>query len=479
MCILKSGPIGLFTGHTWQHWADQSAYLRSAQAFASDDLSPASHWYPLLYAFIAAPFVFVLPNNPFLPVDLICVGIMAQSVARVAGHLGVKPGTALLILLATVLWPSELWHSWVQPWTTTLSAALIWWLMAKTGDIAVGRMPIRMRDASAMGLGAAMIPLTRPTDAVVVLFLGGYSAFALARHRLLEWRLVLAAGLGATLILGVYALLHLSIYGPNNTDYVRMSADVGFSFATLGWKASVLFIDPEPWFPSGRALLSRMPWVFLGLCGSLFTLATRDDAAQRGYAACLLSAAAAYTLILVAYIDLLPSGLWQYGNIHYFKWILPLLGIMAWILIRDAKSRPRIATATVLAMIAATGFRVMPVPARTDEAARRIDFAIPRRLDWARVYFARSVIAEDGRLQRNIFDYHQLPDGRIVHAIALRNDFGAHARWYGGSVRQVRWLAAGLGTTPLAGQWPLTPIARWKTQLIWAPPCWIFGCGPK
>ena len=49
----------------WRDWADQGRYLASAKAFASLDFDPAQHFYPPLYALVAAPFVWLGSSQPF------------------------------------------------------------------------------------------------------------------------------------------------------------------------------------------------------------------------------------------------------------------------------------------------------------------------------------------------------------------------------------------------------------------------------
>ncbi len=138
-----------------------------------------------------------------------------------------------------------------------------------------------------------------------------------------------------------------------------LSAEIGTSFADFGWKLSILYVDPRPWYPQISGLLGRMPWVALGLAGALFALIRQDDARRRGYVACLLLAAAAYITVLTAYADFLPSGLWRNANIHYLKWILPLLGMLAWLLVRDGRRAPGRAFAAMAAIFLATGLRLI------------------------------------------------------------------------------------------------------------------------
>ena len=60
----------------WWGWFDQSKYLQSAQALAHLDLSPSSHWYPLGYAILGAPFVW-MGNHVYLIPALLCLLITA------------------------------------------------------------------------------------------------------------------------------------------------------------------------------------------------------------------------------------------------------------------------------------------------------------------------------------------------------------------------------------------------------------------
>lgn len=478
LCMLKSGPVELFTGARWHGWFDQGQYLRSTLALAHGDLSPDNHWYPLLYPLLAVPFVPLMPDNPYLPLDLICVAMMVRALIRVAAHLGIGQRAALIILLLSIAWPPQLWQAWVQPWTTTLSAALIWWLMARAGDLALGEAPVRPRDVAGFVFVAALVPLARPADIVVPATLCLFLAALLARRGVLNWRHVAAAIIAAAMPILGYLALHVSIYGAALSDYTQLSVAIGTRFADLGWKMSILFVDPSPWFPRGTGLLTRIPWIVLGLAGSLFVLLRgAGEPRRRGYAACLLFATASYVLVLAAYIDLLPTGLWRFNGLHYFKWILPLLGLMAWLLVRDARAARGYAIAAVTGAFLLTGLRLVAVPAGADEAARRIDVIAPPQGDWATIYFARSAITGPTGPMRNVFEYRQVPDGGQIRLLGLRRDFAPGAKWVPNGIAGLDWPAGGPGTTaPFALPAPVAPVARWKTQLSWGLPCWLGTC---
>ena len=56
---------------------------------------------------------------------------------------------------------------------------------------------------------------------------------------------------GGLSVIAAYALLHLAVYGPAITDYMKLSAAFGFDFAHLGWKAQTLLVYAAPSFPKG------------------------------------------------------------------------------------------------------------------------------------------------------------------------------------------------------------------------------------
>lgn len=479
LSLIRAGPRALILGSRWHGWFDQSRYYASTLAFAHGDLSAARHWYPLVYSLLAVPACALLPHNPYLLLDALCVGIVAECVRRVAALFGIGRWTALVLFLATGLGYPGLQNAWLEPWTSTLSAAFIWLLIARTGAIvAVAEPPAPApRNAAWLGALAALIALTRPADAVVALVLGGGLAIHLAARRALSVRIAGAALAGAAAPLLGYALLYLAIYGLRPTDYMRGSVEIGLSFTDFGWKASVLLLDPRPWFPGRDAMLRGMPWLALGLAGALVAL-LRGPRAIRGYVAMLLAAVTAYVVILTAYVDLVPPGLWKFGNIHYFKWIFPLFGLLAWRFLRDARACPRTSLAVLAAIVAVTGLRFDAVPAAAGEPARRADFRAPPG-DWNRVYFAQSVVTDGHRLRRTFLGYRQVPDGTIVRAIALRRDFAEPIAWYGDGLPQRTGVPRDGAATLLRGAWPAAPLRRWRAVLGWGAPCWLWRCADR
>lgn len=467
----------------WRGWADQKAYLASAQAFATLRLDPALHWYPLLYALVAAPFAWM--PSPFLPVNLAAFALSFVGFRQVCARFAVSTrGAVLLFLAATLLdpWTGKLW---IEPWSTSLSSACLWLALGRTARALDPEYRIGARDGAILGALLTLVALARPADAMLSAIVGG---FAFWQPTLLVRRPApLLAGLGAALVLlAGYALLHLAIYGPKPSDYMLLSRDYGFNFALLGWKAATLLVDPHPWFPGGDALLPRLPWLILGAAGLLLgPLLLRGPA--RWLALCLGLCALTYSALMLAYVDLLPTGLLRFNNIHYFKWLFPLFALFAWLLVRWSAAHRVPALLATLGLIALTGLRYDPIPVAADAPARALVFAwraysaAKPSAQWAELYLARSVLDDARGRQRNFFDYHQIPiDDHAMVALGLRRDFVGGERWIGAPPPgATTWPRGDAGRdSPRLGAAPHPPIGRFAAQLRYGYPCWLpfAGC---
>ncbi len=455
-------------GPWWRGWADQKAYLESARAFLALDLDPARHWYPLLYPLTGAPFAGILAA-PFVPANIACFALAFLGFRKVCARLGVSGAGAVLLWLAAALLDPRIARLWVEPWTTTLSAALIWLSLGMVADHLAGDRPTPRR-AALLGALLAAIPLARPTDLAVAAII---APFAL-------WRLPLRAFItlaGAALaVFAAYLALHLAIYGARWSDYVLLSREYGLNFADLPWKAYVLLVDPQPWFPGETGLLREMPWLLFGAAG-LILGGFRLRGPARALWLCLAAAALAYCVILFAYVDLLPSGMWRFNNIHYFKWLLPLFALASLLLIRWAHEMPRCTAAVLAALVLLSCVRPQAVLVGPAEPARALRFAAPA-VPWAELYMARSGILDARGAWRNYFDYHQIPDGQETFvAVALKGRFAGEEMWMPSGVND--WPLSGApGRTPhFADPYPRRPVERWGTRVVFGGPCWIVRCG--
>ncbi len=413
----------------WMGWFDQSRYFTSATALAHGDLTPAQHWYPLAYPLLAAPFAWIVPGDPFLPLDLLLYLATGWAFRRVAGRLGIGAWTATACFVLTTLVDAKVARAWVDPWTTTLSAALIWMFADRVLHMMDAAEPKRRRDAVAFGLLAAAIPLVRPVDALISAFGLAVLAVVLLRRRALSPRIALLVCASGTAVVAGYAALHLAIYGPHATPYMIAAARTGFIWSDIGWKAYVLLIHAEPWFPDTQAILERMPWLPLGLAG-LIGVGVAGDAAQRRVAGLLVLLAIPVSAVMLTYADLQPPGLWRFGNIHYFKWTLPLFALGVMLAVRLAREPGRWAMLAVMtaACFAPLLLRIVPSPVDDGTPARMLVFRGDTARAWDEAYFAPVAIRDSAGAMTHINDFHQVPDATGQRAIAVSRLFGAQPR---------------------------------------------------
>ncbi len=368
---------------------------------------------------------------------------------------------AAALFAATTLSDSTLFRQWVIPWNTAPVGALAWLLLAASIAWLDGQ-----RRPFVVGLLAGGISACRPVDAVLVLLcLAALAWHDLRDRRSTGWRLVFKDwgwfASGAAAVLLPSAALHLAIYGLTPSSYMRASAQLGFTLHSLGWKAYILLIDPYPWFADGKGLLQHAHWIALGFAGFL-------PALLRGPADRLLAAALAVNGILyVSYIDLLPTGLWRFMNVHYFSWAIPGYALLAALLLRDlarAGQARRIGCASVAGTLLMLCVQFDPKAVAEPKPAKAVDFVGPTP-PFLETYFSKPLAIRDshGVLLNNtdvrVFLY---PDG--VRVVGLRRDL----------VGPVEWLPnqapLGFEGVPAARRWAVSARLAWPPRWLASPP---------
>lgn len=472
----------------WHDWQDQSLYIRSATALATGDLAPSLHYYPLLYPLLGLPFLHLWPSQPFFFVNLACYLLAFAGFRSVARSFGVPLWGAVLLFAATTLPQFDIAKVWIEPWTSTPAAALLWLAlgsMARLWDetsYSPFSLPRGSRKeerptggsrwpASILGLALGLIPFARPGDVIIGAIIGAFAIAALIRAR--DGRAARYAAASFCLSLGALATLFVAIYGLRPSPYMLYSAQYGFNFAWLGWKAYVLLVEPRAWFGEGVGLLDAAPWLLLGGAGMLAAWWTPP--ARRPVTLAVATAGAVYVILMLAYVDLLPTGLWRFNNVHYFKWVFPLFGLFALRFVLDAWRRP-VTLVALLPILLALTIRIDPVPVEAHQPARMVVFPAPVGAAWTPTYFATAWLTDARGEQRNSFDYHQILVGNRVRAVALRRPFAGDERWIGDD--HVRAQLEGRDTggyAPLylTGPWPKTAIARYGARTSFGLPHWF------
>lgn len=316
----------------WRGFFDQSLYLASAQAFATMSLDPARHFYPPLYALLAAPFSWLFPADPFVFVNVVCVaGSAALLVTMFGDVMGRLP--AAFAAVGFLALPRLLQETFIIPWTSTPATLLVFlglWRLARLEASRQASPAESFRFSVLLGL----IVATRPLDAVAAASLypfwlaglwrpGTGQATAERLRQLAPHLVALAAGglIGPAILFGGNML----IYGRMLSPYVGAmgSGDI-FSWSHVGEKFVSLYLDSASLYVEpGHAIFHRFPWML----PALFAVAT----CLAWGSLWLRAAALAATLQLVLYLpfdDLLPNGLYRYFNYHYFRWAFWLAFMM-------------------------------------------------------------------------------------------------------------------------------------------------------
>ena len=452
----------------WWGWWDQGKYLDSARALAAGDLAAARHWYPLGYSLLDVPFLRLGQRmHGFFFVDLAALLVTYAAFIDFARRgAAISTRMAAVIFVLATCTDRMIFAQWVIPWNTTPVTALLWVLLALAARWMTGtRRPL------ALGVLLACVPMIRPTEALPALLCGAWvfgADFFLvllgrrpARAVLRDAALTILAGVLTGL---PYAALYLAIYGAHPTEYMRQSAGIGVTLHDFGWKAYVILADPRAWFRDGEGLLQRLPWVFLGLAGLLPAIASGGAPALLAVGLCL------HAVVYIGYIDLLPTGLWRYNNIHYWNWAIPGYALLAFTLLRDLarwRAAPRfpvapvsLALAVVLALI-----RIDPAPA--------VPGAPAKMLAWGGVspgfadsYFGHLALRDGRGVVTNISDFRAIPVPGGMRVVMLSRKIGPG----------VTWVPA---EAPLEGA-GTGEVGRYQERVALGWPCWLAaGCGPR
>lgn len=473
----------------WHQNFDQIWYWRSAAAFAHGSLATTEHWYPPLYSLLIAPLVWAGETHAQLIVGLGLYLASFAAFSAIARHFAMRPVLAAVFFVIATLWFDGMSRAWIWPWSTSLSGALILVAIAATLGLYFGgdgrETPdlagpdarrlggtVSHRQLAFLGAVLAAIPCARPVDGVVTAILGLFAAWQLLLVWR-DWRGFGALTAGGLAILLPYAALYLAIWGPAASEYARMSAAIGFDFGKLGWKAYVLLVEPEPWYPSSVAMLDRMPWLILTGAALLAGLGRRET---RLRIAIVALPTLAYFLPMICYRGFMPSSLWLFGLVHYFKWVVLLATLIAWDFVVRLRSAPALYAACLAAVLALSAISFRPVAAGPDAPARLLVYSVRLPVSENAIYMGETALHDRAGSQRNLFDMQAVlaPEG-VIKVIAQSRDFSGDERITADvpDADTIRAAAAVRvdGAKSAAAFGPL--IGRYKPQMEFGLPCWL------
>ena len=431
----------------WWGWYDQGKYLASTLAFAHGDLDPAKHWYPLGFSLLAAPLAWAAPNHPYFLIGLASLIAAFAAFLAFARRLGIAAPWAALIFALGSMGDPMLIRDWAVPWNTAPATAFLWTMAAAAAASLQGRpRPL------VVGLCAAAVVACRPTDAVTTLPCLLAAAWA-AWYGTRRWAEIgrLVAG-GAAVSLG-YLALHVAIYGMAATPYMIDSQKIGFTMTDFGWRAYVILVDPRSWFQDGQGMLRRFPWMILGFAGILM-------AWRRGVVAVMLATMLmAHMALYISYVDLMPTGLWRFLNVHYFTWAMPGYALFAALLLWDLTRRAdwRWAAGSVALVLAISAIRLEPTSVGVGQPAKMIDIAGPVPPFMA-TYMSRLPAHDDTGPLLNIQSIRAFPIATGTRVIGIR-------RWITGPLVWEDGTPAGMNAQGAQ--------TRYSISLRWGWPRWL------
>ncbi len=428
-------------------WHDQGQYLKAAYAFLHGDLTWDKHTYPPLYPAVGAIFLNWSGGHPFFLPDLLCWLWFVFAFIRFADRY-VPRWSGLVLLFGATIVNYEVLVNYVIPWTSTLSMALLAtgilglvWLQ----DVREGkRKKISGWQLFIVATSLGLLAPTRPGDAVVggLLGLALLIGYWLARHNAAAslpapGRFLPLAVIGFAIGPAIYFVFNKVVFGNPLGGYIQIARGQGIVAADLPEKFISLWLDGKTLYAVNNAgLTEHYPWLFISLAGFVWAL-LRGDALLR-------IAALAIGLLFALYMpynELLPTGLWRYNNIHYFKWTFPFLALFAWLLVKQVLEGwrrqegwmfPVALLVAIPALLLSLHLAINVKPLRgisePGQAMRfelpdgEIDFIDYKGLDGGdtEIDLGEHRILLDGRELKRINDYKMLPKGFEVRLLFMR-----------------------------------------------------------
>ncbi len=281
-----------------------------------------------------------MPGQPFYVIDLACLLAFCWLFVALADRL--IPGShtrfvAWVVCLLTVPCSPAMTRAFAIPWTTTPTVVLT--LASLTLALDFFDAPTWQRRGAAMGAVTTAIGLFRPTETLIVavpVALLALLTLAFARLRPKQTAQIAAAGIGGALLpLALLGALYAAIYGDGTSAYIAASREIGFEWRLMALRWVTLFVSPHPLFDGSlrvEAMIGVFWWLVPGVVGmvAVVTLVRGRLLVKHLF---VMAVIVAHVLLFLAYRDLNPIGLFRFRNYHYFKWLLPIVGMYAAVLL--------------------------------------------------------------------------------------------------------------------------------------------------
>ncbi len=327
-----SAPLG------WWEWADQSWYLKAASSTANFNFSAENFFYPPLYSSLGALFIFLSPNHPFLIIDLACFLIYAYCFIGFASRY-VSFRSALFLFLFQFPFLGELRDVWIEPWTTSVVAALISFVLYQVDKYYHSSQGMeKFPQYFIFGIAAGLIFLARPIDLFsispiffFILFVELRKLFLGQLSQLIFYKRFILILIPMILCLIIFLIFNYYVFGTYLGNYFEAATSNGFFPKDLFEKAVSTFLDSGSLYnvPS-ESIFAKLKWFALSVPAIIYYLITGKPLLRLVIFVILVQ-----LLLYLPYSDLLPSGIWRYRNIHYFKWLIPYITLLIFLFIKQ------------------------------------------------------------------------------------------------------------------------------------------------
>ena len=390
----------------WWGWADQGEYLKSTRNILSGQLKPELQFYPPLYPALAIAFLPFTEMHAYLPLTIILYAIYLCAFMTTFGSEIGRWAAALAIGLGLFQY-QLLTLQWVVPWTSSLAAALEMFALLLFHRFLSTRFQTsqikrdRIVNAALCGGAIGLLASVRPVDFLAFMPLLLSYAGIVMKDFVVD-RNGTGRGAIAVLISGVvFALLpvvgylgfNIYLFGEALGGYFSAVEKIGgFAFQDIFDRSFSHLIDARALYAEDSAdWKSTLPDQLFFLCFVPLTIFFGSP-----FLRVVAVIVFCHLVAVYSYADALPTGQFRYYNIHYFKWMYPILPVFflntvcqLWTTCktRRMQARVRLIGGGIFAVLVVSVYpdyqlyRPQAVTA-PDEHALQITFDAPQTLDF-------------------------------------------------------------------------------------------------
>ena len=329
----------------WWGWCDQGIYLREAQAISTGKLNSSTYQMNIGYPLLGAVFIKILPNHPYFFINLVCYIFACVLFFKICNKYVSQIESALLLISLILFNRHFLIETMAIPWSNNICIPVFYYAFLKF-ILNYGRK----RDWYLISTLTIFIYHVRPMEfAILSLMLLIPFIKDTTRNekvKLIVYSLCLFSVLQAAIL-----YVNYSIFRSYSSSYSEIVSRVGFFGYDVSVKLYTFFFRSNALSLSQDYLLKSFPYILFVLPGFYFLYK------QIGTKFIFFMFFGISSVFLyMNYNDLWITNLYRFYNLRYFIWIVPLLGLMAYLSFRKSWRELRIPLVAVLLLIPSSLF---------------------------------------------------------------------------------------------------------------------------